>query len=175
MVRNFINFPPLGVVLVSMFGIGVAERGGSVRRVHEVDGGAGAGQSLTPMTVLLGVMSNTASDAGYIILPPLAAGLYAAFGLAAGGIAAAFAGVAGGFSANLLIASTDTLVAPLTSAAALLDPNYTVLATCNWYFLAGSTFYDIRWLGGDGVDRGAAPVDGGSRRDGVGRRIRRGC
>jgi aminobenzoyl-glutamate transport protein len=94
------------------------------------------------MIVFLGVMSNTASDAGYIILPPLAAALYLALGRPPlAGIAAAFAGVAGGFSANLLIASTDALVAPLTERGArVLDAGYTVLPTCNWYFLAASTF-----------------------------------
>jgi aminobenzoyl-glutamate transport protein len=142
MVRNFINFPPLGVVLVSMFGIGVAERVGLFGAFLKWMATLVPNQFLTPMVVFLGIMSNTASDAGYIILPPLAAGLYAAFGRSPiVGIAAAFAGVSGGFSANLLIASTDTLVAPLTEGGArVLDPNYTVLATCNWYFLAGSTF-----------------------------------
>ncbi len=141
-IRNFINFAPLGVVLVGMLGIGVAEKVGlfealmkwSARLVHP--------SMLTPMIVLLGVMSNVASDAGYIVLPPLAAALYAAAGRPPlAGIAAAFSGVAGGFSANLLVGSTDTLIAPITQVGArVLDPAYTVNPMCNWYFLAGSTF-----------------------------------
>lgn len=142
MVRNFINFAPLGVVLVSMFGIGVAEKVGLFGAAMRYLASIVPSKALTPMVVFLGIMSNTASDAGYIILPPLAAALYAAFGRPPlAGIAAAFAGVAGGFSANLLIASTDALVAPLTERGArILDPSYSVLATCNWYFLAASTF-----------------------------------
>ncbi|MEX2219141.1 MAG: AbgT family transporter [Phycisphaerales bacterium] len=142
LVRNFITFAPLGVVLVSMIGIGVAEKtglfGAAMRYLATIVPRA----ALTPTVVFLGIMSNTASDAGYIILPPLAAALYAAYGRSPlAGIAAAFAGVSGGFSANLLIASTDALVAPLTERGArVLEPTYTVLATCNWYFLIGSTF-----------------------------------
>jgi len=142
MVRNFINFAPLGVVLVSMFGIGLAEKVGLFGAAMRFLAGIVPSSLLTPMVVFLGIMSNTASDAGYIILPPLAAALYYALGRPPlAGIAAAFAGVSGGFSANLLIASTDALIAPLTERGArVLDPSYTVLATCNWYFLAGSTF-----------------------------------
>ena len=141
MVRNFLNFPPLGVVLVSMFGIGVAEKVGLFGAGMRYLATLVPGRILTPTVVFLGIMSNTASDAGYIILPPLAAALYLAYGRSPmAGIAAAFAGVSGGFSANLLIASTDALIAPLTERGArVLDANYTVLATSNWYFLAGST------------------------------------
>lgn len=141
-VRNFMNFAPLGVVLVGMFGIGVAERvglfGAAMRWVATIVP-AGA---LTPTVVFLGVVSNIASDAGYIILPPLAAALYFAFGRPPlAGIAAAFAGVAGGFSANLMIGSTDTLVAGITTLGArTIEPTYTVLATSNWWFLIASTF-----------------------------------
>jgi aminobenzoyl-glutamate transport protein len=140
-VRNFINFAPLGVVLVSMFGIGVAEKVGLFGAAMRYLAGIVPRRALTPTIVFLGIMSNIASDAGYIVLPPLAAALYAASGRPPlAGIAAAFAGVAGGFSANLMVGSTDALIAPLTERGArLLDPSYSVLATCNWYFLAGST------------------------------------
>ncbi|HYE63085.1 MAG TPA: AbgT family transporter [Phycisphaerales bacterium] len=142
MVRNFINFAPLGVVLVCMLGIGVAEKVGMFVALMRYLAGIVPSAALTPMMVFLGVMSHVASDAGYIILPPLAGALYAAVGRPPlAGIAAAFAGVAGGFSANLLISSTDALVAPLTERGArMLDANYSVLVTCNWFFLAASAF-----------------------------------
>jgi aminobenzoyl-glutamate transport protein len=141
MVRNFINFAPLGVVLVSMFGIGVAERVGLFAAAMRYLAGIVPGRALTPMVVFLGIMSNIASDAGYIILPALAAALYMAYGRSPlAGIAAAFAGVSAGFSANLMIASTDALVAGLTERGAqVLEPSYAVVATCNWYFMAAST------------------------------------
>ncbi|MBL8761826.1 MAG: AbgT family transporter [Phycisphaerae bacterium] len=141
-VRNFINFAPLGVVLVGMFGIGVAEKVGLFGAGMRWVAGIVPSRALTPTIVFLGVMSNIASDAGYIVLPPLAAALYAAFGRSPlAGIAAAFAGVSAGFSANLMVGSTDALVAGITTLGArTLEPSYTVLATANWWFLAVSTF-----------------------------------
>lgn len=141
MVRNFLNFPPLGVVVVGMFGIGLAEKVGLFGAGMKWMAGLVPSKLLTPTIVFLGVMSNVASDAGYIVLPPLAAALYVAFGRSPiAGIAAAFAGVAGGFSANLLVGSTDILVSGITEVGArVIDPAYTVLPTCNWGFMAAST------------------------------------
>lgn len=141
LVRNFINFAPLGVVLVSVLGIGVAERVGLFVALMRFLASIVPAKTLTPMVLILGMLSHLASDAGYIILPPLAAALYAAAGRPPiAGIATAFAGVAGGFAANFFVGSSDALISPLTERAArLLDPNYVVLPTCNWYFLAAST------------------------------------
>ncbi|MFN9993818.1 MAG: AbgT family transporter, partial [Phycisphaerales bacterium] len=141
-VRNFINFAPLGVVLVGMFGIGVAEKVGLFGATMRWVASFVPSKALTPTIVFLGVVSNIASDAGYIVLPPLAAALYAAFKRPPlVGIAAAFAGVSAGFSANLLVGSTDALVAGITTLGArTLEPSYTVLATANWWFLIVSTF-----------------------------------
>lgn len=142
MVSNFINFPPLGIVLVGMLGIGVAERTGLIAAALKSLMLVTPRKALTPMMVFLGVMSSVGSDAGYIILPPLAAALYKSVGRAPlVGIAAVFAGVSGGFSANLFISGGDPVIAGLsTSAARLLDPGYEVLPTCNWYFMIVSTF-----------------------------------
>lgn len=142
MVTNFINFPPLGIVLVGMLGIGVAERTGMIAAALKSLMLVTPAKALTPMMVFLGVMSSVGSDAGYIILPPLAAVLYRSVGRAPlVGIAAVFAGVSGGFSANLFISGGDPVIAGLsTSAARLLDPGYEVLPTCNWYFMIASTF-----------------------------------
>lgn len=169
MVRNFINFAPLGVVLVSMFGIGLAEKVGLFGAGMRLVAGITPSVLLTPTVIMLGICSNIASDAGYIVLPALAGGLYAAAGRPAlAGIATAFAGVAGGFSANLLIASTDTLIAPLTEQGArVLDPAYSVLPTCNWYFLAASilVLVPVGWLVTAKITepRLAASADGGGR------------
>ncbi|MCC6678874.1 MAG: AbgT family transporter [Phycisphaerales bacterium] len=142
MIRNFINFAPLGVVLVGMLGIGVAEKVGLFGAAMKWLALLVPSSLLTPTVVFLGVMSNMASDAGYIILPPLAAALYVVYGRPPlAGIAAAFAGVSAGFSANLVIAATDALVAGLTQTGArIIEPSYNVIATCNWFFMAASTF-----------------------------------
>lgn len=139
-IRNFINFAPLGVVLVAMLGIGIGERVGMFEALMKWAARMVASNLLTPTVVFLGIMSHIASDAGYIVLPPLAAALYAAAKRPPlAGIAAAFAGVSGGFAANLVVGSSDTLIAPITQLGArVLDPTYQVNPTCNWYFMAAS-------------------------------------
>ncbi|MBX3366277.1 MAG: AbgT family transporter [Phycisphaeraceae bacterium] len=141
MVNNFVRFPPLGIVLVAMFGVGVAEKTGLFDTLIKGMALLVPQKLLTPAMIFIGIMANIASDAGYIVLPPLAAALYLASGRSPlAGIAAAFAGVSAGFSANLLIGGTDALIAGITTSNAhILDPNYDVDATANWYFLAAST------------------------------------
>lgn len=138
---NFINFPPLGVVLVGMLGIGVAELSGLIGACLKAFMQVVPRRLLTPAVVFLGVESSLAMDAGYIVLPPLAAALYKAAGRSPlVGIAAAFAGVAAGFNANLLVTGLDPMLAALTQlGAAPIDPEYQVAATCNWYFMIVST------------------------------------
>ncbi len=95
----------------------------------------------TAVVVFLGIMSNIASSTGYVVLVPLGAVLFTAFGRhPAAGLAAAFAGVSGGWSANLLIGTNDPMFAGMsTQAARMIDPEYTVLPVCNWYFMVAST------------------------------------
>src|SRR5699024_7211828 len=81
---------------------------------------------ITAGLVFAGVMSSVASDAGYVVLPPLGAVIFAGLGRhPLAGLAAAFAGVSGGFSANLILTSLDPLLAGMTiDAATMLDPAY---------------------------------------------------
>jgi aminobenzoyl-glutamate transport protein len=97
---------------------------------------------LTPAIVFLGIMSSLATDAGYVVLPPLAAALYISVGRSPlVGIAAAFAGVSAGFNANLLITGLDPMLASMSSQAAqVIDADYVVAPTANWWFMIGSTF-----------------------------------
>lgn len=142
MVSNFVTFPPLGIILVGMLGVGVAERTGFIAALLKAFMLAVPRRLMTPTMVFLGVNASLATDAGYIVLPPLAAALYKAAGRSPlAGIAAVFAGIAGGFNANLLITSLDPLLAGLTeSAARLVHPGYHVNPACNWYFMIASTF-----------------------------------
>ena len=140
-VKNFVNFPPLGVVLVGMLGIGVAEKTGAIGTLLKAAMLVTPQRLLTPSMVFVGVMSSMALDAGYIILPPVAAALYKAVGRSPlVGLAAVFSGVSAGFSANLLPTGLDPLLAGFTeSGAQVLDPTYRVAATCNWWFMIVST------------------------------------
>lgn len=141
-VKNFTAFPPLGMVLVTMIGIAIAERGGMItallrRTVHAVPK-----PLLTATLVFAGVNSSLVADAGYVVLIPLGAVIFQSVGRhPLAGMSATFAGVAGGFSANLSITSLDPLLGGLTqSAAQLVSPTYTVSAAANWYFMIASTF-----------------------------------
>lgn len=139
-VRNFLDFHPLGVVLVAMLGIGVAERTGLFAAILKLIVLATPARLLTPAVVFVGVMSSAAADAGYVVLPPLVAGVYATVGRSPlAGLAAVVFGIAGGFSANLMITSLDPLLQGITQQAAqLIAPDVHVRVDCNWYFMMAS-------------------------------------
>lgn len=140
-VENFTTYAPLGMVLVAMLGVGVAEQSGMINSLLKQAVKVTPARLLTPMIVFLGVMSNIASDSGYVILIPLGAMVFRACGRhPIAGLAAAFAGVSGGFSANLLVGTLDPLLAGITqTAVSILDHNYTVQVMGNYYFMCAST------------------------------------
>lgn len=141
LVENFTGFAPLGVVLVAMIGIGLAERSGLIGAVLKLLVFVAPQTLLTPAVILVGVLSSVALDAGYVVLPPLAAAVFMQAGRSPlAGLAAVFAGVAAGFSANLIITGLDPLLQSFTQEAAqILDPTYTVDIRCNYYFMIAST------------------------------------
>jgi len=137
MPETFMGFAPLGVVLLAMLGVGLAEKSGFIgagltafiRRVPE--------RLLAPALVFAGVMSSLAVDVGYVVLVPLGGVLFLGAGRhPVAGIAAAFAGVSAGFSANLLITPLDGLLAGLsTEAARIVDSGYAVPVEANYYLM----------------------------------------
>ena len=150
LVSNFTGFAPLGTVLVAMLGVGVAERSGLLGAAIRALVLGAPRNLLTAAVVFSAVLSNTASEMGYVVLIPLAAIVFHSVGRhPIAGLAAAFAGVSGGYSANLLIGTVDPLLAGITTeAAALIDPGYAattvdgvivrakeVQATANWLSL----------------------------------------
>lgn len=140
-ISNFTGFAPLGVVLVAMFGIGLAEDSGFIGGLLKSTVEITPAKFITPVIVFLGVMSNLADAVGYIVVIPIAALMYMAYGRhPMVGLAAAFAGVSGGFSANLLIGTLDPLLCGITNEAVkMVDPSYVVEPTGNWYFMMVST------------------------------------
>ena len=140
-VNNFTTYAPLGMVLVAMLGVGVAEQSGMINALLKRAVLVTPKKLLTPMMVFLGVMSNVASDSGYVILIPLGAMVFRACGRhPIAGLAAAFAGVSGGFSANLVVGTLDPLLAGITQAAvSIIDPGYQVQVMGNYYFMCAST------------------------------------
>lgn len=141
MVKNFMEFAPLGVILVTMLGVGVAERAGLIGALLKAVMQVMPRNLLTPALVFLGVQSSMGADAGYVVLPPIAAMLFKSVGRSPlAGVAAVFSGIGAGFSANLLITSLDPLLSALTQTGArVIAPAYEVNAACNWWFMIAST------------------------------------
>lgn len=138
--HNFTSFPPLGAVLVTMLGIGVAERSGLIGTSLKLLVEATPRSIISVVVVFAGVMSSMAADAGYVVLTPLGAVLFAGMGRhPLAGLCAAFAGTGGGFSANLLLTSLDPLLSGFTqSAAQLYDAERSVTPDGNYFFMIAS-------------------------------------
>ncbi len=143
MVDNYTSFAPLGIVMVAILGIGLAESSGLINALIRMLVLSAPKRLITFIIVLSGVLSNMASDIGYVLLIPLAGVIFLALHRhPVAGMAAAFAGVSGGFSANLFIGTIDPLLAGLSQEAArILDPAYSVNPTANYYFMVVSTLF----------------------------------
>ncbi len=140
-VHNFMGFTAMGIILIVMIGVGVAENSGLIasliRKLVEVSSSG----ALTYIIVFLGVISSIASDAGYLVLIPLGAAAFKSIGRnPLAGMAAAFAGVAGGFGVNLLVTPTDAILTEITNESIhLVDPSMSVSITANLWFAIVST------------------------------------
>jgi aminobenzoyl-glutamate transport protein len=141
MVTTFTSFAPLGIVLVAMLGVGVAEHAGYINAGLKTMLTITPRMLLTPMLILIAVVSHTATDAGYVLVIPLGGVIFYAAGRhPLVGIAAAFAGVSGGFSANFIPSGIDPLLQGFTqSAAQIIDPNIQLNPLNNWFFTSAST------------------------------------
>ncbi len=166
-VINFTDFAPLGIVLVAMLGIGIAESSGLIGVAIRLLVLSAPKSMLTFVLVFSGIMSNMASDIGYVLLIPMAGVIFIAVGRhPIVGMAAAFAGVSGGFSANLFLGTIDPLLAGLSEEAAqIIDSAYVVNPTANYYFMFVSTFL-ISFLGTWVTEKIVAPRFGKYQPDG---------
>ena len=140
MVNTFVLFAPLGIVLVAMLGVGVAEHSGWIDAGLKKLLNFTPPSFLTPMLILIAIVSHTAADAGYVLVIPLGGVIFYAAGRhPLAGIAAAFAGVSGGFSANFIPSAIDPLLMSFTlEAARILDPDIMLNPINNWYFTSAS-------------------------------------
>ena len=145
MVPTFTAFPPLGVVLVALLGVGVAEKTGFINAGLKLILGVTSRSLLTPMLLLAAIVSHTAADAGYVLVIPLGGVIFYAAGRhPLAGISAAFAGVSGGFSANFIPSGIDPLLQGFTQTAAqILDAERLVNPLCNLAFTAASSILVI--------------------------------
>ncbi|OBX34673.1 p-aminobenzoyl-glutamate transport protein [Halomonas elongata] len=141
-VSNFVNFPPLGLILVVMFGIGLADKVGLMSTLMQVSVAKAPPSLLTFAVFMAGICGSIASDANYLILIPLAAMLYHSVGRhPIAGAAAAYAAAGAGFDASLFVTVGDALFAGITTEAArLVDAEAYVSPIDNYYFVACSVF-----------------------------------
>ncbi|MHC8515151.1 AbgT family transporter [Sporosarcina sp. ITBMC105] len=140
LVKNFTSFPPLGLVLVVMLGVGLAESTGLIGTVMKTTILNAPKKIILPTIVLVAILGNATADAAMVVLPPIVAMIFIALGRhPIAGLAAAYASVAGGFSANLIISVLDPLVYGFTEIGAhIYDPTYSGNPGMNYYFLAVS-------------------------------------
>lgn len=145
MVTNFSQFPPLGLVLVTMIGVGLAESVGLISALLKKIVLGAPKATITFSIVFAGLMANMVGDAGFIVLPPIAALVFMSVGRhPIAGMVLAYASVAGGFSANLIVNMLDALLAGFTqSAASIIDPDFVTNPAMNWYFLAASCLFFV--------------------------------
>ncbi len=136
MVTTFTSFAPLGIVLVAMLGVGVADSSGFITTGLKKMLNFTPAKLLTPMLILVAIVSHTAADAGYVLVIPLGGIIFHAAGRhPLAGIAAAFAGVSGGFSANFIPSGIDPLLAGFTQTSAqVLDADYLINPLANIFF-----------------------------------------
>lgn len=139
---NFTGFAPLGLVLVMMFGIGLAEKVGLLDHAIRKTILQSPPKLVTYTVVFVGIIGNIVSDASIVLIPPLAAYVFHKMGRhPLAGLAAGFAGAGAGFTANLFIAGTDVLLSGIaTEAAQIMDANFVVTPVDNWYFNIVSVF-----------------------------------
>lgn len=139
-VQNFMNFNAVGVIIVAMVGVGVAEEAGLVKALIRKLVVVAPPKMLTYILVFVGIVSSIAADAGYLVLIPLAAAAFVSVGRhPLAGLAAAFAAVASAFLVNVLIVPTDGILTEITNdAIRLVDPNRSIDLAANVWFSIGS-------------------------------------
>ncbi len=140
-VPNFVNFGPVGIIIVAMIGVGLAERAGLIQALIRKIVAVAPRQTLTVIVVTLGLMSSIASDAGYLVLIPLGAAAFFSVGRHPfAGLAAAFAGVAAAFGVNFIVKPIDGILAEMTNDAIhIVDPAKSIDLTANFYFGVASS------------------------------------
>jgi len=141
MVTNFAHFAPLGLVLVMIMGVSIAEQSGLLTIILRTIAFKTPKQIIFPVIFIIGACGNIGSDAGVVVVPPIAALIFMQMGYhPIAGLIAGYAGATAGFTANFFIAGTDVLLAGIsTQITSQMTPPIEVSATANWFFMIAST------------------------------------
>ena len=139
-VTNFMSFTAVGVIIVAMLGVGVAEESGLIAALIRKLVAVAPAAAMTYILVFIGIISSVAADAGYLVLIPLAAAAFMSLGRhPLAGLAASFAGVAAVFSVNILVKPLDGILVGITNDAIhLLDSSVSIGLTANFWFSVAS-------------------------------------
>ena len=139
---NFTGFAPLGLVLTVMLGIGLAEKVGLLEMLMKRAILSTPKKIITFTVFFIGILGNVASDAAFVVIPPLAALVFLSVGRhPIAGLAVGLASTGIGFSANILIAGTDALLSGIsTEISQAINPEVMVTPLDNWFFMSVSTF-----------------------------------
>ena len=148
MLPNFINFAPLGTLILGLMGVGVAYKSGFLHAFFKLIVKNKPKKLFTFLLVFLGVISSMFFEVGYVILIPIAAILFMNLGRhPSSGICAAFAGVSFGYGANVVVNGLDNMLITYTqNATKILDQNYVVSLSGNIIFMIVATLL-ISYLG----------------------------
>ncbi len=142
MITNFTHFAPLGLVLVMLMGVAITERSGYLETLIRSVIGRVPTWLVIPVIVIAAACGNIGSDAGIVVVPPIAAIIFKRLGKhPLAGLILGYAAATAGFTANLVPAGTDVLLAAITTEVfGAIVPDGEVVATCNWYFMIAATF-----------------------------------
>lgn len=139
-VNNFAGFAVVAVTFVAMVGVGVAEKAGLMAALIRKLVAVAPKQLIAFFLIFVGVLSSVASDAGYLILIPLAATAFLTLGRhPLAGMAAAYAGVSAIFAVNVLITPIDSMLTEITNEAISLTDAEPITVTANLYFSIASS------------------------------------
>jgi len=137
-IKNFITLPALGSVLTCFLGVGVAEKAGLF--VVGLRGmiASSKGSHITIMTIFFVacIMSHVAAGTGFVIMPALAAIIWAGMGRnPIAGMLAAYATVSGAYASNYIITVGDIINVSFTlSAAKFVMPDISLTPAITYYF-----------------------------------------
>lgn len=139
-IPNFMNFTAVGLIIVAMIGVGVAEASGLIKALIRKLVAVSPSWAIAYILIFLGIMSSIAADAGYLVLIPLAGVAFVSVGRhPVAGVAAGFAAVAAAFTVNMLIKPLDAVLTEFTNDAIhLVNPAVSIDLTANLWFSIAS-------------------------------------
>lgn len=146
LIPSFMGFTAVGLIIVAMLGVGVAEEAGLINALIRKLVIVAPRGALTYILVFVGILSSIAADAGYLVLIPLAGVAFLSVGRhPLAGLAAGFAAVAAAFTVNILIKPLDAILTEFTNdAIRSTNPELEIgLAANLWFSIASVVLLTI--------------------------------